>query len=93
MSYEVIEKNEYGVLVFDNKSTNCCGFCKYKETSLEDCIKLCGSETDYYYLPDQESAKLDSQKELIDLQNENKQLKEIIKEFEGILKRVGDKIF
>jgi uncharacterized paraquat-inducible protein A len=88
MSYEVIEKNEYGVLVKKMKSIPTeCEKCKYtgRAVTLQPC-KSCKTDNSYY-LTDQEAAKLetetDSQKELIALQIENKQLKERIETFEN----------
>lgn len=116
MSYEVIEKNEYGVLVKNTKEESDCELCEHskKELLITLCIKKHGCVDYSYYITDKESAKLetenqkpladeiiniqkdkinmleetlekiiDSQKELIDLQIENKQLKERINELES----------
>ena len=82
--YKVIEKNEYGVLVRENKPIISCDHCKYGKI---DCKNIDCKGTSTYYLTDQEAAKLEtesySQKELIDLQLENDQLKERIKDLES----------
>ena len=109
--YEIIEKNQYGVLVKNTTNYGDCFFCKYEITQCNNRYKCIN---DSYYLPDSEAAKLesenqlmnttiddlyieskcyfevkkkldDTQKELIDLQTENKQLKERIKELEGTI--------
>lgn len=69
--YEIIEKNQYGVLVRNTINSNRCINCKYYEDSVLSlpcriCIK------NVYYLTDSEAEKLesetsDTQKELIDL--------------------------
>ena len=67
------------MLVNNEDIYNVCFHCKYFKSNIANCYKLCGSNTDYYYLRDQEAAKLEipnSQKELLDLQIENKKLKE-----------------
>ncbi len=84
MSYEVIEKNEYGVLVCSSFIPDNCEVCKYQENEPQNKpCKGCNLAISWY-LTDQEAAKLetetDSQKELLDLQLENKQLKERIEE-------------
>lgn len=108
MSYEIIEKNKYGVLVKNTTNYGDCFFCKYEITQCNNRYKCIN---DSYYLPDQEAEKHesenplmnttiddlyieskcyfevkkkldDTQKELIDLQNENKQLKERVNELE-----------
>ena len=137
--YEIIERNQYGVLVKNTKEKSDCELCEHskKELLITLCIKKHGCVDYSYYITDQEAAKLeiekqeqenlgdklcefcplekkgcysvdggymagcegskcedafdiykeqqletetDSQKELIDLQIENKQLKERIKE-------------
>ena len=87
MSYKVIEKNEYGVRVRNYSEYSDCGLCKYHE-EIAKCKRVeCAPNS--YYLPDSEVEKLesetDSQKELIDLQTENKQLKDRIKELESMV--------
>ena len=81
MEYEIIERNEYGVLVKNTTTIIDCKCCKY----IHKCCGYCYYKS--YYLTDQEAAKLetepDSQKELLDLQIENKKLKEIIEELES----------
>lgn len=62
MSYEVIEKNEYGVLVKKMKSIPTeCEKCKYtgRAVTLEPC-KSCKTDNSYY-LTDQEAAKLETE--------------------------------
>ena len=102
--YEIIERNEYGVLVKNTTAVKSGVLCKYGKTG---CLGVKCDPNYQYYLTDQEAAKLetekpkslaceiigiqkdkinmleetlkkiiDSQKELIDLQIENKQLKE-----------------
>ena len=59
MSYKVIEKNEYGVLV---EKLSACQICKYKEE--KGCLDLkCGTD-DKYYLPDSEVEKLELETDL-----------------------------
>lgn len=115
MSYKIIEKNEYGILVIDDEILNgisdVCRKCKYLSNCEDEWIK-CIINT--YYLPDSEAEKLesenqvmnttiddlyieskcyfevkkkldDTQKELIDLQIENKQLKERVNGLETYL--------
>ena len=104
--YEIIERNEYGVLVRKMKSIPTeCEKCKYtgRAVTLEPC-KSCKTDNSYY-LSDLEAEKLeteitpetftindmyveskllfDCQDKLNDLQIENKQLKERIKELES----------
>lgn len=107
MEYEVIEKNEYGVLVKNTTDNGDCQFCKYKKQNLyiSVCMKRHECTDDSYYLTDSEAAKLeteltpetftindlyveskllfDCQDKLNDLQIENDQLKERIKELES----------
>lgn len=114
MNYEVIKKNEYGVLVENTTNKLDCTICKYKELDFDVCIDFCGGEYNKYYLPDQEAAKHEteltpetftindmyvtskqlfdcqdelkaSQKDLIDLQIENKQLKERVNDLKNYL--------
>jgi hypothetical protein len=109
--YEIIEKNQYGVLVKNTTNYGDCFFCKYEITQCNNRYKCIN---DSYYLPDSEAEKLesenqlmnttiddlyieskcyfevkkkldDTQKELIDLRVENKQLKERVKELEGTI--------
>ena len=82
--YEIIEKNQYGVLVKNTTNYGDCFFCKYEITQCNNRYKCIN---DSYYIPDSEAGKLesensDTQKELIDLQIENKQLKERVNELE-----------
>lgn len=114
--YEIIEKNEYGVLVREKSIFN-CRKCKYSDDKEHSCLKRCDSDMYGYYLTDQEAAKLeteitpetftindmyveskllfDCQDKLNDLQIENDQLKERIKELESektteLIHRRGD---
>ena len=61
MEYEIIEKNEYGVLVNNEEIYNVCFHCKYDKSNIQECYKMCGSDTEYYYLPDKEAAKLETE--------------------------------
>ena len=62
MSYKVIEKNEYGVLVIDNEQNqdirDVCNKCKYLDNCNNEWMK-CIRNT--YYIPDSEAAKLESE--------------------------------
>ena len=62
MNYEIIEKNEYGVLVRKMKSIPTeCEKCKYtgRAVTLEPC-KSCKTDNSYY-LSDLEAAKLETE--------------------------------
>lgn len=62
MSYEIIEKTQYGVLVKKMKSIPTeCEKCKYtgRAVTLDPC-KSCKTDNSYY-LPDQEAAKLETE--------------------------------
>ncbi len=61
MSYEVIEKNEYGVLVRNTTDNGDCNFCKYKKQNLYTsvCINRYECTDESYYLTDSEAAKLE----------------------------------
>ena len=65
MSYKVIEKNEYGVLVVDNdkhKSMgDICSQCKYFDNCNSEWME-CIINT--YYLPDSEAEKLEAENDL-----------------------------
>lgn len=88
MSNKIIGIDEYGSFVKNEKNENVCHKCMY--FNYHKHAEPCKSCLEVYYYPNHlEIAKLeaeqplcadtynsDSQKELIDLQNENKQLKE-----------------
>ena len=65
MSYKVIEKNEYGVLVIDNDKhksmSDICSQCKYCDICNDEWME-CIINT--YYLPDSEVEKLESENNL-----------------------------
>jgi hypothetical protein len=56
--YEIIEKNQYGVLVKNKTNYGDCFFCKYEITQCNNRYKCIN---DSYYLPDQEAEKLESE--------------------------------
>ena len=58
--YEIIEKNEYGVLVREKSIFN-CRKCKYSGDKEHSCLKRCDSDMYGYYLTDQEAAKLETE--------------------------------
>ena len=78
MSYKVIEKNEYGVLVVDNdkhKSMgDICSQCKYLDNCNEEWMEC---TLNSYYLPDSEVEKLEN-----DLKAKNDELQTRINELE-----------
>ena len=65
MSYKVIEKNEYGVLVIDNDKhksmSDICSQCKYCDICNDEWME-CIINT--YYLPDSEAEKLELENDL-----------------------------
>ena len=61
MSYEVIEKNEYGVLVKTDPQLYDCEVCKYGEESPCRVIGLLGCDLGQHYILDQEAAKLETE--------------------------------
>ena len=60
MEYEIIERNEYGVLVREKSIFN-CRKCKYSGDKEHSCLKRCDSDMYGYYLTDQEAAKLETE--------------------------------
>ena len=66
MSYEVIEKNKYGVLVREKSMSN-CGKCKYSGENVFSCLQRCESDMYGYYLTDSEAAKLESENPLMNI--------------------------
>ena len=104
MSYEIIEKNKYGVLVKNTTTIIDCKCCKY----IHKCCGYCYYKS--YYLTDKEAAKLETEltpetftindmyveskllfdcpDELKSLQLENDQVKERIKELEQTIENM-----
>ena len=60
--YEIIEKNQYGVLVKNTTNYGDCFFCKYEITQCNNRYKCIN---DSYYLPDSEAEKLESENPLM----------------------------
>lgn len=57
MSYEIIEKNKYGVLVKNNSDFNDCCLCRF---TVNNCKSVC-FPNEGYYLTDKEAAKLETE--------------------------------
>ena len=96
MSYKVIEKNEYGVLVIDDEILNgisdVCRKCKYLSNCEDEWMK-CIINT--YNLPDSEAEKLESENPLMnttidDLYIESKCYFEVKKKLDDTQKELID---
>ena len=60
--YEIIEKNQYGVLVKNTTNYGDCFFCKYEITQCNNRYKCIN---DSYYIPDSEAEKLGSEQNIV----------------------------
>ena len=90
--YEIIEKNQYGVLVKNTTNYGDCFFCKYEITQCNNRYKCIN---DSYYLPDQEAEKLESENPLMnttidDLYIESKCYFEVKKKLDDSQKELID---
>lgn len=90
--YEIIEKNEYGVLVKNTTNYGDCFFCKYEITQCNNRYKCIN---DSYYLPDSEVEKLESGNPLMnttidDLYIESKCYFEVKKKLDDSQKEIID---
>ena len=90
--YEIIEKNQYGVLVKNKTNYGDCFFCKYEITQCNNRYKCIN---DSYYLPDQEAEKLESENPLMnttidDLYIESKCYFEVKKKLDDTQKELID---
>ena len=92
MSYEIIEKNQYGVLVKNTTNYGDCFFCKYEITQCNNRYKCIN---DSYYIPDSEAEKLESENPLMnttidDLYIESKCYFEVKKKLDDTQKELID---
>ena len=90
--YEIIEKNQYGVLVKNTTNYGDCFFCKYEITQCNNRYKCIN---DSYYLPDSEAEKLESENQLMnttidDLYIESKCYFEVKKKLDDTQKELID---
>ena len=90
--YEIIEKNQYGVLVKNTTNYGDCFFCKYGITQCNNRYKCIN---DSYYLPDSEAEKLESENPLMnttidDLYIESKCYFEVKKKLDDTQKELID---
>ena len=90
--YEIIEKNQYGVLVKNTTNYGDCFFCKYGITQCNNRYKCIN---DSYYLHDSEAGKLESENPLMnttidDLYIESKCYFEVKKKLDDTQKELID---
>lgn len=90
--YEIIEKNQYGLLVKNTTNYGDCFFCKYEITQCNNRYKCIN---DSYYLPDSEAEKLESENQLMnttidDLYIESKCYFEVKKKLDDTQKELID---
>ena len=90
--YEIIEKNQYGVLVGNPTDISSCFLCKLKPIT---CKMVCLPYTNSYYLPDSEAEKLESENQLMnttidDLYIESKCYFEVKKKLDDTQKELID---
>lgn len=93
--YEIIEKNQYGLLVKNTTGTGACIHCKYERGKCGEAHNYCKLNPLYYFLPDSEAERLESENPLMnttidDLYIESKCYFEVKKKLDDTQKELID---